>query len=333
MQKLSDIIGQERIKTFFRRIIASRKIPHALMLVGDEGSGKYSLARILAGNILCETVSAGNAESACGFCHACKQVEAGTHPDLIEVVHEKENTISVENIRTQINATAFVRPYQASRKIYIMDEARKMNPTAQNALLKTLEEPPHYVSIFLLTDNEEAMLDTIKSRCVRLRTAPVSKPEIKKYIKEHYDLQEELADIAVIYSGGIIGRAGEFANNPTVRERYLRDIDILGKLSWMYPDEMPALAREINQSHKDREEFFDLARKWYKDILIYKSGEAYGKMEFNSEESKIEMIADNLSFLRINQIFQSMDTAESRFRSNVNQDLTMQMFLTECLIR
>lgn len=374
MQKLSEIIGQERIKQFFRSSVRTGKIPHALMLIGDEGSGKYSIAKAYAMNILCENVAAGKSEDACLSCHTCKQILAKAHPDLIEVVHEKENTISVENIRTQVNATASIRPYQAGKKIYIIDEAKKMNTAAQNALLKTLEEPPDYVSIFLLTDNEEAMLETIKSRCIKLRTAPVSLDAVRSYLQnfgnvmlKHTALRQgglgkmvmDRADLerrspshaiaanadvkekggiaqmddAAQYSDGFIGRALDFIHDERKQEQYKKDLESLSALPFLHVDELQALAQEINKSHKDMEEFFTMVRRWYKDILIYKNGEAYGKIEFKRYENAIQKIAQSMSLLQINQIFQSLDVAESRLRANVNTDLTIQMFLMECLVK
>lgn len=332
MQRLSDIIKQDRIKAYFTSVQKQKKIPHALMITGDEGSGKYSLAKAFAMNLLCENVDKEDAKEACGICHACKQVTAGTHPDYIEVVHEKEQTISVENIRTQVNATASIRPYQAKYKIYIIDEAKKMNVTAQNALLKTLEEPPEYVCIILLTDNEERMLDTIKSRCIKLRTAPLSKTDVKMYLDTRYAVEENIFEMACIYSNGFIGKAKEFIENEKLQERYMADLATLFQLPFLHLDDLQNLAQEINKSHSDMEEFFTLVRRWYKDILIYKNKEAYGKIEFERWESKIAEIAERISLVQLNHIFQSLDVAQARLRSNVNADLTMQMFLIKCLL-
>ena len=112
-------------------------------------------------------------------CHSCKQVMSGNHPDLIYVKHEKPGSIGVDDVREQINDTIMIRPYSSYYKIYIVDEAEKMTVQAQNALLKTIEEPPSYAVIILITTNQEAFLPTILSRCVQMKLKPLKDFTIK----------------------------------------------------------------------------------------------------------------------------------------------------------
>lgn len=107
---------------------------------------------------------------------------SGNHPDLIYVTHEKPASIGVDDIREQINDTIQVRPYSSYYKIYIVDEAEKMTVQAQNALLKTIEEPPAYAVILLLTTNQDAFLPTILSRCVQLKLKPLKDSVVKEYL-------------------------------------------------------------------------------------------------------------------------------------------------------
>ena len=139
------------------------KLSHAYLLAGEDAQKRRDLADQAAAYILCNT------GEACGKCHGCRQVLAGTHPDLIRVTHEKPQTLSVQEVRDQVCATAGIRPFQNGRKIYIIDDAQMMNEHGQNALLKTIEEPPEYIVILLLADNEKKLLETIRSRCVILR--------------------------------------------------------------------------------------------------------------------------------------------------------------------
>lgn len=114
-------------------------------------------------------------------CHSCKQAAGKNQPDIIYVSHEKPNTISVDDIRTQLNNDIVIKPYSSKHKIYIVDEAEKMNQQAQNALLKTIEEPPAYAVILLLTTNAESFLPTILSRCVTLNLKAVPDEKIKNF--------------------------------------------------------------------------------------------------------------------------------------------------------
>ena len=169
MPGFQDILGHETIKEHFKKAIAVHKVSHAYILAGEAGMGRKSLANAFALTLLCEK---GQTEP-CLECHACKQVLSGNHPDLIYVTHEKPASIGVDDIREQINDTIQIRPYSANYKIYIVDEAEKMTVQAQNALLKTIEEPPAYAVILLLTTNPDGFLPTILSRCVQLKLKPL----------------------------------------------------------------------------------------------------------------------------------------------------------------
>ena len=147
MPGFQDILGHETIKEHFKKAIAVHKVSHAYILAGEAGMGRKSLANAFALTLLCEK---GQTEP-CLECQACKQVLSGNDNDLIYVTHEKPASIGVDDIREQINDTIQIRPYSANYKIYIVDEAEKMTVQAQNALLKTIEEPPAYAVILLLT--------------------------------------------------------------------------------------------------------------------------------------------------------------------------------------
>jgi len=148
MLTLDQMVGQEKIKAYFQRARAVSHLSHAYILSGEEGMGKKTLAQAIALLLVCEK----GGHSPCLCCHACRQVLAHSHPDVIELV--KEKSISVDDIRSKINDTVDIRPFSAPVKIYIIDHAERMNVQAQNALLKTIEEPPSYVIIFLFLSLE-----------------------------------------------------------------------------------------------------------------------------------------------------------------------------------
>ena len=139
----NDIIGQEQIIGHMRSAIREGKLSHAYIIAGEKGCGKKMLANTFAMAIQCEE---GGTEP-CGLCRSCKQALSGNNPDIRYVTHEKPNVISVDEIRTQLNSDIAIKPYAREKKIYIIDEAEKMNVQAQNAMLKTIEEPPEYAVI------------------------------------------------------------------------------------------------------------------------------------------------------------------------------------------
>ena len=166
MAGFQDIIGQEQIKEHLQNALKAGKISHAYIINGEKSSGKEFIAKVFAMALQCEAPKENTeVQIPCQECHSCRQALSGNQPDIIKVMHDKANTISVDDIREQISNDVTVKPYSSPYKIYIMNEAEKMTTQAQNALLKTLEEPPEYVVILLLTTNVNALLPTILSRC------------------------------------------------------------------------------------------------------------------------------------------------------------------------
>ena len=160
MMGFNNIIGHEEIIGHLKNAIESGKISHSYIFTGEPGSGKKLLAGTFAATLQCE---AGGTEP-CQKCDSCKKAMGKNHPDIIMVSHEKPGTITIDEIRDQVINDIDIRPYYSPYKIYIIADADLMTPQAQNALLKTIEEPPEYAVILLLTNNIGGLLPTIQSR-------------------------------------------------------------------------------------------------------------------------------------------------------------------------
>ena len=157
--------GNDALKASLRTAL-DRRFPQAVLLSGPDGSGKSTLARTLAAALLC----AGRPPRPCGVCASCRKIAHGVHPDLI-VVDEGEGEIKVETAR-RVRDEAAVLPNDGDRKVFIILHADRMNQSAQNALLKVLEEPPRYVFFLLASSQPGALLQTIRSRCTAYQLAP-----------------------------------------------------------------------------------------------------------------------------------------------------------------
>ena len=229
MPGFNDIIGHDTIKEHLKKAIESNHVSHAYILTGETGMGRKSLANAFAMTLLCEK---GKSEP-CMECHACKQVMSSNHPDLIFVGHEKPGSIGVDDIREQINDTIMIRPYSSYYKIYIVDEAEKMTVQAQNALLKTIEEPPAYAIIMLLTTNQEAFLPTILSRCVQLKLKPLKDSVVKSYLMGSLGIKESRADIYAAFARGNLGRAIHLASSEEFQLLYSELLHMLKHLKEM----------------------------------------------------------------------------------------------------
>lgn len=155
--------GNENLKASIFNIIESGRIPHAMIIEGDAGSGRHTLAHFLAKAVVCE-----GDNNPCGKCRHCGNAESGNHPDIITVSpEENKKSITAERAR-QLRAEAFVKPHSADKKVYIIDFAERMSEQAQNTLLKVLEEPPQAVIFIIITTSRTELLQTIVSRCVCL---------------------------------------------------------------------------------------------------------------------------------------------------------------------
>ncbi|MBQ1410659.1 MAG: DNA polymerase III subunit [Oscillospiraceae bacterium] len=166
------LLGNARLKSGLAAAFASDRLSHCYLLAGPEGSGKHTLARILAAAMEC---TAG-AKRPCGVCLQCRKVLDGMHPDVITVDDPTKKTVTVEQIRNA-RTDVYIKPNEGRRKIYVIPRAMDMNPAAQNALLKVIEEPPDYAAFLLLTDAAEQLLPTIRSRSVTLHLSPLPETE------------------------------------------------------------------------------------------------------------------------------------------------------------
>ena len=196
------LLGNDHIKGNLRSSLQKGRISHFYLISGPEGSGKHTLARLLAAAILC----AGE-DVPCGRCPACRKVLAGVHPDYITVDDPEKKTVPVDLIR-QARADMFVLPNESERKLYLFPRAQDMGIPGQNALLKVLEEPPSYGVFLLLTTNPDALLPTVRSRCTELRMKALP-PELLRDVLAQRFPQAQEADLraAVSRSGGFLGQA------------------------------------------------------------------------------------------------------------------------------
>ncbi len=198
---LQNFIGNEGTIEILRKMLESGKLPHAIMLEGDDGLGKHTIAAELSRAILCD-----EAAEYCGSCRNCTLFSAGSHPDYSLISPNQKNLIPVDTIRA-LRKKAFERPDRAAKKVYVIENAQRMNREGQNAFLKILEEPPEYVVFILLAESASAFLDTIISRCTvfRLNQPPYTPAFglIKAMLPEKSD--EEI-DIALSENENNIGK-------------------------------------------------------------------------------------------------------------------------------
>lgn len=323
MARFSDIIGQDQIKEHLQSAISSGKISHAYIINGEKESGKEMIAGIFAMALQCEK---GGIEP-CHECHSCKQALSFNQPDIIRVTHEKPNTVSVDDIRQQVNGDVSIKPYSSPYKIYIINEAEKMNAQAQNAILKTLEEPPEYVIIILLTTNLNTFLPTILSRCVVLNMKPVPDELIKRYLMEHYQTPDYKAEVCVAFARGNVGKAIALASSEDFEAVKSEALSVLKNVHDMDLSEIVATIKKITEEKLDINDYLDLCAIWYRDVLLFKATNDPNHLVFREEIQNIRRIAQHSSYEGLEDIQRALETAKRRLDANVNFDLVMELLL------
>lgn len=318
-----DIIGNDMIKDHFKKAIENNKISHAYILTGEAGTGRKSIANAFSMALLCER----GGKEPCMVCHSCKQVLSGNHPDLIYVKHEKPNSIGVDDIREQINDTIMIRPYSSYYKVYIVDEAEKMTVQAQNALLKTIEEPPSYAVIILITTNQEAFLPTILSRCVQLKLKPLKDFTVKSYLVEHLGVAEKEAEICAAFARGNLGKAIHLASSDEFKELYYKMMALVKNVDTMDIVDLMDRIREIKELNFDISEVLDMLQLWYRDVLMFKVTKDMNLLIFKDEYKTINGMGQNIGYDGLEKILEAIETCRTRLNANVNMELAMELLL------
>lgn len=325
MGSFKDVVGHKDIIKYIRNAVSEDQVSHAYILNGQRGAGKKLLANLFAMTLLCEK----GGPDPCNECHSCRQADSGNHPDIIRVTHEKPNSISVDDIRGQVNNTIMIKPYQGPYKIYIIDQADIMTPQAQNALLKTIEEPPEYAVILLLTENADLLLPTINSRCVMLKLRNIRDTLIRKYLMEKLEIPDYKADMCTAFAQGNLGRAIMLANSEHFNEIREEAVQLLKYIHEMELSEIVQAVNRITAYKLEITDYLDIIMIWYRDVLLYKATRDIDRVVFKDQIKHIKEQARKSSYEGIEEILESLEKAKARLKANVNFELVMELlFLT-----
>ena len=307
MSSFKDVVGHKNIIKYISSAVQADAVSHAYILNGERGSGKRLLANLFAMSLQCQNREEDG--EACGKCQSCKQAQNGNQPDIIKVTHEKPNTISVDDIRTQVNNDIVIKPYSSKYKIYIIPEADLMSAQAQNALLKTIEEPPEYAVIMLLTENAEALLPTIRSRCVMMKLRNIKDQLVKKYAQ------------------GNMGKAIMLATSEYFNEIKEEVVHLLRNIDEMNVSELMDAVKKCMTYKMEINDYLDMIAIWYRDVLIYKATKNVDRVVFSVQLRYIKARASKSSYEGIENILDAIEKAKARLKANVNFELTMELLL------
>lgn len=320
-----DIIGHEEIIRHLKNAIETGKVSHSYILTGEHGSGKKLLAGTFAMTLQCEK---GGTEP-CQECDSCKKAIGKNHPDIIMVSHEKPGTISIDEIRDQVIHDVAIKPYCSPYKIYIIPDADLMTPQAQNALLKTIEEPPEYAVIMLLTSNGDGLLPTIRSRCVRLDLKVVDDSLVKKYLMEHLHIPDYQAEIDVSFAHGSIGKAKHAATSQEFADMTSNALKLLENANKMEVYELTDAIKNLSTEKQNIADYLDIFLFWFRDVLMFKATREIDNLVFKQEINFIKEQAKERSYENLEKILDALEKTKVRLRANVNQELALELlFLT-----
>ena len=317
------IVGHEDIIGHFKSSIEMGKVAHAYILNGETDSGKKMLARTFARTLQCEK---GGVDP-CGECQSCKQAKSGNHPDIIMVNHEKPNVISVDDIRKQLVDTMGIRPYKSRYNIYIIPDAQLMNQQAQNALLKTIEEPPEYGIVILLTSNISKILQTVVSRCMVLNTKPVRERDMLNYLIRELGLDQDKAYFCLDFAQGNLGKAIKLAANDEYVQVINSVVSVLKNIQDLDVEDLAVALNQIEQFKLSMDDYLDLMMMWYRDALMLKVTGNVDKLLFKGEYSSLKKQAAILSYKAIDDKIDAIAKAKMRLDVNANFDITMELLL------
>lgn len=322
MATFRDVVGHESIIGHFKSSIERGKVAHAYLIHGEKGTGKKMLAGLFAKTLQCET----RGTDPCGSCRSCIQCDTGNQPDIIWVTHDKPTVISVDDIREQVNGSILVKPYSSPYKIYIIPNAELMNPQAQNALLKTIEEPPEYAVILLLTNNLDKMLPTILSRCITLNLKPIGELDMMEYLSK-MGIPQAKAKFCVGFAFGNLGKAVRLATSEEYNEIKHDCVQILKDINRMEIYDLIEAVKRMAKYKLDIYDYLDIMMMWYRDLLMLKVSGSPDKLLFKEEYASLKQQANYISYEGIENVLKALDKVKVRLEANVNFDIAMELLL------
>ncbi|RMH08556.1 MAG: DNA polymerase III subunit delta' [Nitrospirae bacterium] len=326
----AEVIGHERTKRQLRTLLHQGHMAHAFLFAGDEAIGKRLLALCFAQVLSCERLSETLHLDACGQCRACRQVMAGTHPDVLLIEPDYEAAypqIKIEHVR-YVEQHVMYRPFIADYKICIMNDADRLTINAANALLKTLEEPPDH-SLFLLITSRPAVLPaTVRSRCLTLTCTPPTLAQVEKALMHKQALPQDDARFLAKFTGGRIGLAFQ-QDLQAIRRKYEETWDLLCTLA---RTSTPELLEKAEQYAKNNEESADLVMwltHWLRDLLIVAMDGSEELLVFSHQAATLRRWAAHLDKNQLFHLLESVQELEQAPKHNRNMQLTFETFFWE----
>ena len=313
------IIGHDRVRALLSRGLRDRRVPPALLFTGPPGVGKKALALALGRGLLCE----GALGDACGRCPACSRAERGLHPDF-RLVEASGATIKIEQVREAVREIQG-RPFEGRARAFVIDDAHLMTEQAQNALLKSLEEPPATSHVFLVTPAPQALLTTIRSRCQVLKLGPLPQGLLAAQLEERLGVDAGEARLRAALASGSLGAALAFESEGfrARRESLLALLEGLGSAGALERME----AAEALEESDDPEAALTALRALLRDILTLHLSDGASAILNADVRSRLSALARGPLGARAAALADAVAEAQEALAGNANKLLTFDLLL------
>ncbi len=318
MGMFEKVIGHEDVKRYFNKVLAIGHVAHSYIFEGIEGVGKKMVAQEVAKYLLCE-----GEEKPCGHCKACQLIDAHNHPDIVYI--DKDTKITkVETIRERVVKEMDIKPLGAY-KIIIVNEADTITPQGQNAMLKTIEEPPAYGIILLLTQNIGKLLPTIESRCIHIKFNPLNREQISKYLMQK-GITGEQQMLYAQFSEGSIGVANKLLEDNTFLEQREKSVRYLLDLQKADLMQVYDLVKHITDEKEMIGEVLDFWELWYRDLALYKSTQTQ-QLYYADYQSTLLDMSSKLTYNKIGTHIDLIRQARSQIAQNIYATFVIEQLL------
>ena len=323
MEVFENIIGNKDAKTYFKKAVLDNQLSHSYIFEGPYGVGKNTFALELAKFILCENTEG---VKPCNECRTCHMINSGTHPDVIHI--EKDTKVTkVETIRENIVREMEIKPYQSDYKIIIVKAADSISIQGQNAMLKTIEEPPAYGIIILVCENIASLLPTIKSRCIVIRFNPINREEMRGYLAQkgimgiEQEVYEKLSD-------GSIGVINDIIQDESYMELRKQSIEYLQRLEKAQIMQVYDIVKDITDQKENIERILEFWLCWYRDIAIVKTANNNDLYYKDYSEQLLDM-SYKLTYNKVSQNIESIKLAILDIKQNIYSTFVIENLLLQ----
>lgn len=316
----NQIIGHEKQIESLKNAIDKGSISHSYLFEGEEGLGKKKVALAFSKTLLCKEGS----NHPCNICSSCIKFNTGNHPDF-KIIEPEKGLINLKKVEELIKSVS-TAPFESKRKIFLIDESHTMNLEGKNKLLKTLEEPPEFMNIILVTSRSNNLLPTIVSRCQSVKFYPIDSSRISNLLVKEYSIDSDKAKFISEFTKGSVGKSIELCSSIDFFQKRDEIIKIIDSI--LKGDTTKALSSTdlFNSNKENINELLDIMLYWFRDVLVYKE---LGESALILNKDKFEILS-NQSFVdlnKINDIIYRIEETKANIKSNVNFGLSIETML------